>query len=148
MDLFQYPCHLVSIFTSFLMHKLLIDEGNVCVKIVVPIIYIVHRLRDGKSFATRRVDALQKGNIIFTLLASFQVCNNCANIFFFLVWWVGLSCSHMHDSLMQFVMFLSTRDNFSFLNACNFELFLQKEEAGFEHQEAMMPPVPAPDMVN
>ncbi|KAK9143744.1 hypothetical protein Syun_013144 [Stephania yunnanensis] len=32
----------------------------------------VHRLRDGNSFATRRVDALQKGNVIFTLLASFQ----------------------------------------------------------------------------
>lgn len=39
----------------------------------VPIIYQVDRLRDGKSFATRRVDAIQKGNIIFTLLASFQV---------------------------------------------------------------------------
>ncbi|XP_057980495.1 acyl-CoA hydrolase 2-like isoform X3 [Malania oleifera] len=38
----------------------------------MPILYIVHRLRDGKSFATRRVDAIQKGNIIFTLLASFQ----------------------------------------------------------------------------
>lgn len=39
----------------------------------VPIIYEVHRLRDGSSFATRRVDAIQKGNVIFTLLASFQV---------------------------------------------------------------------------
>lgn len=39
----------------------------------VPIIYQVDRLRDGKSFATRRVDAIQKGNVIFTLLASFQV---------------------------------------------------------------------------
>lgn len=38
----------------------------------IPIIYQVHRLRDGNSFATRRVDAIQKGNIIFTLLASFQ----------------------------------------------------------------------------
>ncbi|KAI3836609.1 hypothetical protein MKW92_003987 [Papaver armeniacum] len=37
-----------------------------------PIIYHVHRLRDGNSFATRRVDAMQKGNVIFTLLASFQ----------------------------------------------------------------------------
>lgn len=39
----------------------------------VPIIYRVHRLRDGKSFGTRRVDAIQKGNVIFSLLASFQV---------------------------------------------------------------------------
>ncbi|XP_034709808.1 acyl-CoA thioesterase 2-like [Vitis riparia] len=38
----------------------------------MPIIYEVRRLRDGKSFATRRVDAIQKGNVIFTLLASFQ----------------------------------------------------------------------------
>ncbi|KAI3926497.1 hypothetical protein MKW92_038691 [Papaver armeniacum] len=38
----------------------------------VPIIYHVHRLRDGNSFATRRVDAMQKGNVIFILLASFQ----------------------------------------------------------------------------
>ncbi|KAH1155790.1 hypothetical protein GLYMA_18G232200v4, partial [Glycine max] len=38
----------------------------------IPIIYQVYRLRDGKSFATRKVDAIQKGHIIFTLLASFQ----------------------------------------------------------------------------
>ncbi|XP_027350563.1 uncharacterized protein LOC113861748 isoform X1 [Abrus precatorius] len=38
----------------------------------IPIIYQVYRLRDGKSFATRKVDAIQKGNVIFTLLASFQ----------------------------------------------------------------------------
>ncbi|KAK9273827.1 hypothetical protein L1049_018638 [Liquidambar formosana] len=60
----------------------------------MPIIYEVHRVRDGKSFATRRVDAIQRGNVIFTLLASFQ-----------------------------------------------------KEEEGFDHQEAMMPSVPSPDML-
>ncbi|XP_042510940.1 acyl-CoA thioesterase 2 isoform X3 [Macadamia integrifolia] len=60
----------------------------------MPIIYQVHRLRDGHSFATRRVDALQRGNIIFTILASFQ-----------------------------------------------------KEELGFEHQEVVMPSVPAPEML-
>ncbi|CAL5401009.1 unnamed protein product [Camellia sinensis] len=38
----------------------------------LPIIYEVHRVRDGKSFATRTVDAIQKGNVVFTLLASFQ----------------------------------------------------------------------------
>uniref|UniRef100_A0A803KZ89 Cyclic nucleotide-binding domain-containing protein n=1 Tax=Chenopodium quinoa TaxID=63459 RepID=A0A803KZ89_CHEQI len=58
----------------------------------IPIIYEVHRLRDGKSFSSRRVDAIQKGTIVFTLLASFQ-----------------------------------------------------KEESGFEHQDAVMPLVPAPD---
>ncbi|XP_030930248.1 uncharacterized protein LOC115955962 isoform X3 [Quercus lobata] len=60
----------------------------------MPIIYQVQRVRDGKSFATRRVDAIQKGNIVFTLLASFQ-----------------------------------------------------KEEEGFDHQEATMPSVPAPEML-
>lgn len=38
----------------------------------IPIIYEVHRVRDGKSFATRRVDAIQQGIVVFTLLASFQ----------------------------------------------------------------------------
>ncbi|GLU00677.1 hypothetical protein SLE2022_180250 [Rubroshorea leprosula] len=60
----------------------------------LPILYQVHRLRDGRSFATQRVDAIQKGNIIFTLLASFQ-----------------------------------------------------KELEGFDHQEATMPSVPAPEML-
>ncbi|XP_057496533.1 acyl-CoA hydrolase 2-like isoform X1 [Actinidia eriantha] len=58
----------------------------------LPIIYHVHRVRDGKSFATRKVDAIQKGNVVFTLFASFQ-----------------------------------------------------KDEEGFDHQEAMMPSVPDPE---
>ncbi|KAL0412021.1 UNVERIFIED_CONTAM: Acyl-CoA thioesterase 2 [Sesamum latifolium] len=47
-------------------HFLLIGDFD------IPIIYQVHRVRDGKSFATRRVEAIQKGNVVFTLLASFQ----------------------------------------------------------------------------
>jgi acyl-CoA thioesterase-2 len=39
----------------------------------VPIIYDVERIRDGRSFATRRVKAIQHGQPIFTLSASFQV---------------------------------------------------------------------------
>ncbi|MDQ4136818.1 MAG: acyl-CoA thioesterase II [Pseudomonadota bacterium] len=39
----------------------------------VPIIYEVDRLRDGKSFATRRVKAIQHGRAIFAMSASFQV---------------------------------------------------------------------------
>ncbi|XP_057454612.1 acyl-CoA hydrolase 2-like isoform X2 [Lotus japonicus] len=38
----------------------------------MPIMYQVHRLRDGKNFAARKVDAIQKGKVIFTLLASFH----------------------------------------------------------------------------
>jgi acyl-CoA thioesterase-2 len=37
-----------------------------------PIVYIVEPIRDGKSFATRRVKAVQKGKPIFFMSASFQ----------------------------------------------------------------------------
>jgi len=37
-----------------------------------PIVYQVDRLRDGKSFSTRRVVAIQEGEAIFSLEASFQ----------------------------------------------------------------------------
>ncbi|MBI1262328.1 MAG: acyl-CoA thioesterase II [Rhizobiales bacterium] len=39
----------------------------------VPILYEVDRARDGKSFTTRRVVAIQHGKQIFNLAASFQV---------------------------------------------------------------------------
>jgi acyl-CoA thioesterase-2 len=39
----------------------------------VPILYQVERLRDGRSFSTRRVVAVQHGRSIFQLSASFQV---------------------------------------------------------------------------
>src|ERR1044071_1113757 len=39
----------------------------------VPILYEVDRLRDGKSFATRGVLAVQHGAAIFAMSASFQV---------------------------------------------------------------------------
>ena len=37
-----------------------------------PIEYLVDRVRDGRSFTTRRVVAQQKGRTIFTMMASFQ----------------------------------------------------------------------------
>ena len=39
----------------------------------VPIVYEVDRIRDGRSFTTRRVVAVQHGRAIFNLAASFQV---------------------------------------------------------------------------
>jgi acyl-CoA thioesterase-2 len=39
----------------------------------IPILYEVDRIRDGGSFTTRRVVAIQHGHAIFTLSASFQV---------------------------------------------------------------------------
>jgi acyl-CoA thioesterase II len=38
----------------------------------VPVVYFVDRLRDGRSFTTRRVTAIQHGNAIFNMAASFQ----------------------------------------------------------------------------
>ncbi len=39
----------------------------------IPIVYEVDRIRDGRSFATRRVVAIQHGEAIFNLQASFHV---------------------------------------------------------------------------
>jgi len=38
----------------------------------IPIIYEVERLRDGKSYATRRVTAIQHGHAIFSMMVSFH----------------------------------------------------------------------------
>jgi acyl-CoA thioesterase II len=38
----------------------------------IPIVYEVDRIRDGRSFTTRRVIAVQRGKAIFALSASFQ----------------------------------------------------------------------------
>jgi acyl-CoA thioesterase-2 len=38
----------------------------------VPIVYDVDRIRDGKSFTTRRVNAIQHGHAIFSMAASFH----------------------------------------------------------------------------
>src|SRR5580765_2537785 len=39
----------------------------------IPIIYDVDRIRDGRSFTTRRVVAIQHGRAIFNLSASFHI---------------------------------------------------------------------------
>jgi acyl-CoA thioesterase II len=39
----------------------------------VPILYDVERVRDGRSFTTRRVRGIQQGQVIFNLSASFQM---------------------------------------------------------------------------
>jgi len=51
------------------MHGYFILAGD----IDLPIIYEVDRIRDGGSFATRRVKAIQKGRAIFNMSASFQI---------------------------------------------------------------------------
>ena len=50
------------------LHSYFIRPGDTA----VPIVYTVDRLRDGRSFTTRRVVAVQHGKPIFTLSASFH----------------------------------------------------------------------------
>jgi acyl-CoA thioesterase-2 len=38
----------------------------------IPVLYLVDRIRDGKSFTTRRVNAVQHGQAIFSMAASFH----------------------------------------------------------------------------
>jgi acyl-CoA thioesterase-2 len=51
------------------LHSYFIRPGDPA----VPIIYTVERIRDGRSFSVRRVLAIQHGQPIFTLSASFQL---------------------------------------------------------------------------
>src|SRR5688500_15136541 len=51
------------------MHSYFLRPGDTA----VPIVYDVDRVRDGRSFATRRVLARQHGGPIYGLTASFQV---------------------------------------------------------------------------
>jgi len=51
------------------LHSYFIRPGDP----TVPIVYLVERIRDGRSFSVRRVTAVQHGNPIFTLSASFQL---------------------------------------------------------------------------
>ena len=50
------------------LHSYVILPGDVA----APIVYFVDRLRDGNSFTTRRVTAIQHGRAIFEMAASFQ----------------------------------------------------------------------------
>jgi len=45
----------------------------------VPTIYEVDRIRDGRSFTTRRVVAIQHGRAIFSMSASFQITGKLPN---------------------------------------------------------------------
>ncbi|MEZ4391632.1 MAG: acyl-CoA thioesterase II [Polyangiales bacterium] len=50
------------------LHAYFLRPGDVA----MPIVYEVERIREGSSFTTRRVAAVQKGQVIFYLTASFQ----------------------------------------------------------------------------
>src|SRR3954470_2425627 len=51
------------------LHAYFLRPGDV----TKPIVYDVDRIRDGGSFTTRRVVAIQSGKAIFNLAASFQI---------------------------------------------------------------------------
>jgi acyl-CoA thioesterase-2 len=51
------------------LHAYFLRAGD----IEAPIVYIVERTRDGKSFSTRRVSAIQHGEQIFNCTVSFQI---------------------------------------------------------------------------
>lgn len=57
----ERPCHS--------LHGYFLRPGDPA----MPIIYEVDRIRDGNSFTTRRVVAIQKGEAIFNMSASFQI---------------------------------------------------------------------------
>ncbi len=50
------------------LHAYFMRPGDVA----APILYLVDRIRDGRTFTTRRVTAIQHGQAIFALSASFQ----------------------------------------------------------------------------
>jgi acyl-CoA thioesterase II len=50
------------------LHSYFLRPGDAA----LPVVYTVDRVRDGGSFSTRRVVAIQKGQPIFTMMASFQ----------------------------------------------------------------------------
>jgi len=51
------------------LHGYFLRPGDVS----LPILYTVDRIRDGKSFTTRRVVAVQRGKAIFSMSISFQI---------------------------------------------------------------------------
>jgi acyl-CoA thioesterase-2 len=50
------------------LHAYFLRPGDM----TLPIVYEVDRVRDGRTFTTRRVQAIQSGNPILTMIASFQ----------------------------------------------------------------------------
>lgn len=56
-------------FTAHSLHAYFLRPGDP----LVPILYEVDRIRDGRSFATRRVVAIQHGRAIFNMHVSFHV---------------------------------------------------------------------------
>jgi acyl-CoA thioesterase II len=55
--------------TAHSLHGYFLRPGDT----TIPILYNVDRIRDGRSFTTRRVVAIQRGRAIFNMSASFQV---------------------------------------------------------------------------
>ena len=65
---FIAACRTVEDRVAHSLHGYFLREGDTS----VPVIYLVDRIRDGRSFATRRVVAKQHGKAIFNMSVSFQ----------------------------------------------------------------------------
>lgn len=72
----------MSKFSLIVLHKSIVGEIHHFLQTLIglhtgsmaaPIMYKVERTRDGHMFATRHVQAIQNGKIMFTMYASFQV---------------------------------------------------------------------------
>lgn len=55
--------------TAHSLHGYFLRPGDT----TIPILYSVDRIRDGRSFTTRRVVAVQRGDAIFSMSVSFQI---------------------------------------------------------------------------
>lgn len=65
-------CRTVEGRSAHSLHGYFLREGDTS----VPVIYYVDRIRDGRSFATRRVVAKQNGKAIFNISVSFQAAES------------------------------------------------------------------------
>src|SRR5512138_207815 len=61
-------CRTVEDRSAHSLHAYFLRPGDMS----APIVYSVDRIRDGQSFATRRIVAIQHGRPIFNMAASFQ----------------------------------------------------------------------------
>ncbi|KAL8235799.1 hypothetical protein R6Q59_016880 [Mikania micrantha] len=131
----------------------------------VPITYNVHRVCDGNSFATRKIDAIQKGIVVFTMTASFQVLYYCSSaicihpklntLILNPACYYNIAVDDISSNIgLILIVNMSIggcRCSDLFLSLCYINQVwidvLQKEDLGFDHQLPSMPAVPDPELL-
>lgn len=76
-----------------------------------PIDYVVRTLRDGRSFCSRTVDAIQNGATVFTCQISFHLVS-CISLLFFKIWLCFFSWSMSTSAGISIVMARSPSSNY------------------------------------